>query len=70
MQSNQFLIVTDGHGALIDPGCNMTANKACRLWANMVRGLDIESMVQRFIDWVETLECGIDLMTQDNYRIP
>lgn len=61
----------------------MTSNKACRLWANMVRGLDIESivpqhgrafvgkaMVKRFIDWVETLECGIDLMTQDNYRIP
>lgn len=61
----------------------MTSNKACRLWANMVRGLDIESivpqhgrafvgkaMVKRFIDWVENLECGIDLMTQDNYRIP
>ena len=61
----------------------MTSNKTCRLWANMVRGLDIESivphhgraivgkaMVQRFIDWVETLECGIDLMTRDNYRIP
>ncbi|PKO25401.1 MAG: MBL fold metallo-hydrolase [Betaproteobacteria bacterium HGW-Betaproteobacteria-8] len=61
----------------------MTSNKACRLWTNMVRGLDIESivpqhgrafvgkaMVKRFIDWVETLECGIDLMTQDNYRIP
>ena len=61
----------------------MTSNKACRLWAYMVRGLDIESivpqhgrafvgkaMVKRFIDWVENLECGIDLMTQDNYRIP
>ncbi|PKO54266.1 MAG: MBL fold metallo-hydrolase [Betaproteobacteria bacterium HGW-Betaproteobacteria-2] len=61
----------------------MTSNKACRLWANMVRGLDIESivpqhgrafvgkaMVKRFIDWVENLECGIDLMTQENYRIP
>ncbi len=26
VQSNQFLIVTDGHGALIDPGGNMTYN--------------------------------------------
>jgi flavorubredoxin len=26
VQSNQFLIVSDGHGALIDPGGNMTYN--------------------------------------------
>ena len=61
----------------------MTSNKACRLWANMARTLDIESivpqhgrsfvgkqMVNQFIDWVEKLECGIDLMTQDNYKVP
>ncbi len=61
----------------------MTANKACRLWANMVRGLDIHAivpqhgrafvgaeMVGKFIAWVENLQCGIDLMTQENYRIP
>ena len=26
--------------------------------------------VNRFIDWMEKLECGIDLMTQQNYRLP
>ena len=26
VQSNQFLIISDGHGALIDPGGNMTYN--------------------------------------------
>jgi flavorubredoxin len=49
----------------------------------MVRGLDIEwivpqhgqafrgkAMVKRFIDWVETLDCGIDLMTPEIFRLP
>jgi flavorubredoxin len=49
----------------------------------MVRALDIESivpqhgrsfigkpMVNQFISWVENLECGMDLMTQANYKIP
>ncbi len=61
----------------------MGANKVCRLWANMARRLDIEMivpqhgcrivgrpMVDQFIDWVENLSCGIDLLTQDHYRIP
>ncbi|HPH06910.1 MAG TPA: MBL fold metallo-hydrolase [Methylotenera sp.] len=61
----------------------MTSNKVCRLWANMARTLDIESivpqhgrafvgkpMVNQFITWVENLECGIDLMSQDHYRVP
>ena len=61
----------------------MVANKVCRLWANMVRGLDVEmivpqhgprfegrSMVARFLDWIENLPCGVDLMTQDDYRAP
>lgn len=83
VQSNQFLIVNDGHGALIDPGGIMTSNKACRLWAAMVRNLEIDSivpqhgrsfvgkdMVNRFINWVESLECGVDLMTQEHYKVP
>ena len=54
-----------------------------RYWANMIRGLDIDMIVpqhgQRFIgkdmcnkliDWIEGLECGIDLVTQDTYRLP
>jgi len=61
----------------------MTSNKACRFWANMARTMDIESivpqhgrpfigkeMVNQFISWIENLQCGIDLMTQDNYKVP
>lgn len=60
----------------------MNSNKVCRFWANMVRQLDIEIIVPQhgrafvgkaipeFISWIENLECGIDLMTQDNYRVP
>jgi flavorubredoxin len=61
----------------------MNSNKACRFWAKMVRGLEINAivpqhgspfmgkeMVNKFIDWVEQLECGLDLFTQNNYQIP
>ncbi len=61
----------------------MVSNKVCRLWVNMVREMDIEiivpqhgrpfvgkEMVGRFLDWFETLECGIDLLTQKNYTAP
>ena len=26
--------------------------------------------VREFIDWVETLECGVDLMTAQDYALP
>ena len=61
----------------------MISNKICRFWVNMVRQLDVEmivpqhgarfegkAMVNRFLAWIETLPCGIDLMTQDHYRVP
>jgi flavorubredoxin len=61
----------------------IVSRKVCRFWANMVRQLDIEQIVPQhgsrfvgqravgdFIAWVEGLECGVDLMTQDNYRLP
>ena len=61
----------------------IVSNRIVRFWAHMVRQLDIEmivpqhgqrfegkAMVARFIDWVEQLPCGVDLMTQDNYRVP
>ena len=61
----------------------MISNKICRFWVNMVRQLDVEMivpqhgcrfegkvMVNRFLDWIETLQCGVDLMTQSNYRAP
>lgn len=61
----------------------MVSNKICRFWAKMVRTLDVErivpqhgarfegrEMVERFLRWIEELPCGVDLMTQDNYRAP
>ena len=61
----------------------MSGNRACRLWAGMARGPDIEwivpqhgpplrskAMVARFIDWVGSLACGLDLLTQEHYRVP
>ena len=61
----------------------MVSNKVCRLWANMVRDMDVEmivpqhgrpfvgrEMVGQFLDWFETLECGVDLMSQQDYLAP
>lgn len=61
----------------------MVSNKVLRFWANMVKDLDIEmivpqhgaifkgkDMVKRFIEWVENLEVGVDLLTQDMYKVP
>ena len=61
----------------------MVSRKACSLWAKMAAGLDIEMIVPQhgapirgkaavgdFIDWIAKLECGIDLMNQDDYRVP
>lgn len=59
----------------------MVSNKILRLWAQMVRGLDIGLIVPQhgaplagpavaqFIDWVEGLACGVDLMTSASYRV-
>ncbi|RMG33627.1 MAG: FprA family A-type flavoprotein [Gammaproteobacteria bacterium] len=60
----------------------MNSNRVCRFWANMVSQLDIDLLVpqhgralkgkaiREFIAWIAELRCGIDLMTQDHYRIP
>jgi flavorubredoxin len=61
----------------------MVANKVCRYWVNMVRELDPEwivpqhgapmkgrAIIKQFLDWVEALSCGIDLVAQENYRVP
>lgn len=60
----------------------MTCNTAMRLWGRMVRQLDIDiiapqhgaifkgkEMVNRFIEWCEQLECGVDLIA-DVMNIP
>jgi flavorubredoxin len=59
----------------------ISGNRAMKVWANMVRQLDIDliapqhgaffkgkAMVNRFISWCDQLECGIDLLKP--YRIP
>jgi len=61
----------------------MNSNRVCRFWVNMVRTLDVEGIipqhgralmgrrvVREFLEWLEHLECGIDLVTQDAYRVP
>lgn len=61
----------------------MVSGKILRFWAQMVRQLDIEQIVPqhgrrfvgkamcgRLIDWLEGLDCGIDLMTQADYAVP
>ena len=59
----------------------MVSNKVCRYWAAMVREMDVEMLVPQhgryfkgreaihaFLDWIENLQCGIDLFTQEHYR--
>ena len=61
----------------------MASNKVLKFWANTVKQLDIEiiapqhgaifkgkEMVNKFIEWVENLQCGVDLITQEMYSIP
>ena len=61
----------------------MVSNKVCRLWTSMIRELDVEimvpqhgrpfkgkEMIAQFLDWFETLECGIDNVSQQYYQIP
>ena len=60
----------------------INGNRVCRFWASMVRQLDIDMIapqhgralvgdaISDFIDYIETLQCGIDLMDQQDYRIP
>ena len=61
----------------------MASGKVMKFWANMVRGLDIDivapqhgamfrgkELVNRFIEWVENLECGVDLLSEKDYTLP
>ena len=61
----------------------MNSNKICRFWVTMVREMDVEmivpqhgryfkgkKMINEFLDWIEQLECGVDLMKQSHYREP
>ena len=60
----------------------MVSGKVLKLWARMVRDLPIEMIVPQhgspmkgaavweFIEWVQTLDCGIDQLTQAHYAVP
>lgn len=61
----------------------MTSNRACRLWVNMVRRLSPAMIVPQhggyfassgviadFLDWLESLDCGVDLMSAEDYALP
>ena len=60
----------------------MTANRALKAWAKMVRTLDIDiiapqhgaafkgrELVQQFIDWCDNLACGLDLI-ENVFKVP
>ena len=60
----------------------MNSNQVCRFWAQMTSGMAIDMIVpqhgramsgkavKEFISWISELQCGVDLMTQANYRLP
>ena len=60
----------------------MVSRKVLRYWASMVRGLPVKMIVPQhgapmagpavgaFIEWIESLDCGIDLMEQRHYAVP
>ena len=61
----------------------MNSNKICRFWVAMVREMDVEmivpqhgryfkgkAMINEFLDWIEELDCGVDLMEQYDYQEP
>lgn len=60
----------------------MVSNKILKLWVRMVRGLDVAliapqhgaplkgAAIGQFLDWLDTLQCGIDLMGPGDYTLP
>ncbi|MDQ7038620.1 MAG: MBL fold metallo-hydrolase [Aquificota bacterium] len=61
----------------------MASGKVLKLWAKMVRRLDIDTiapqhgavfkgkdLVEKLISWLEDLECGVDIMEEENYTLP
>lgn len=61
----------------------MCTNRVIRLWVKMVRQMDIEmivpqhgkpfvgkDMINQFLDWIENLQCGVDLMDESVFTYP
>lgn len=55
VQSNQVLIFDHNHAALIDPGGDLTYTLLFMGISNYMN---------------DQMECGVDLITQDAYRVP
>lgn len=84
LQPGQIVTRLDGHIRHMEVFHRryMVSNKVLRLWAAMVRELDIAMIVPQhgaplagaavpdFIAWAEGLACGIDLMSASHYRVP
>lgn len=84
MKPGRFVTSLDGHVPLMESFHRryMVSNKVLRHWTHMVRALPIDMIVpqhgapmkgaavQEFIDWVELLPCGIDVMSQAHYTVP
>jgi len=60
----------------------MASGKAMKAWVQTVRKLDVEAiapqhgalfcgrdLVERFLNWAENLECGVDLMSERDYTV-
>lgn len=59
----------------------MCSQKACALWANMVRSMKVKKIVpqhgryfegevmEQFLNWISNLQCGVDLITQEDYSV-
>lgn len=60
----------------------MVSNKILRYWVKMARSLKIDMLVPQhgapmagpaipaFFAWLESLPCGVDLMTEQDYKLP
>lgn len=61
----------------------MCSRRVTKLWAGVVREMDVDMivpqhgrpfqgkvMVNNFLDWISTLDCGTDLLTEADYRWP
>ncbi len=77
----KILFSGDMGASMVDDAAKPLEN--FRLWVNMVRGMDIEMIVPQhgtpfmgkeqitqFLDWIETLQCGTDLMDETVFTCP
>jgi flavorubredoxin len=61
----------------------MASRKILKLWVRMVRQLEVDTvapqhgavfkgraMVEKLLSWLEGLECGVDIMKEEDYTLP